>query len=370
MTNPPQVTSVTIQACPAPVVFRETTTEGVIRLRRVSLLLAALVAVAALAALPSSAHRGKNLPETIALPNGFQPEGIAIHGKTFYVGSIPTGAIYSGDLRDPDDADILVPGVTGGSRAAIGVEYDRRHGRLFVAGGGTGKAFVYDADDGSLIKEYQLTNLSPRIINDVVVTRKGAFFTDSNNQQLYKVAIGSGGSLAAASETLPLTGDLSYSDGFNLNGIDATKNGKRLLAVQSNEGKLFRIDPRTGATRELELSGGDVSMGDGILLQGKRLFVVQNFLNQIAVIRVNRQLTEGTIKRVITDEDVGFAFDIPTTIDDVGHNTLYAVNARFNTPSPTTATYNLIRVDVGPSHGKGKGKGKKDDRSGPNRGPG
>ena len=330
-------------------------------MRRVSLLLA-LVAAAGLAALPSSAHMGNNLPKTIALPTGFQPEGIAIHGKTFFVGSIPTGAVYSGDLRNPDDAEILVPGVTG--RAAIGVEYDRRHDRLFVAGGPTGKAFVYDADDGSLLKEYQLTTLSPRFINDVVVTRRGAFFTDSNNQQLYKVALGRGGSLAATSETIPLTGDLTFSAGFNLNGIDAAKNGKWLVVVQSNEGKLFRVNPRTGVTRELELTGGDVMTGDGLLLQGKRLFVVQNTMNQIAVIRVDRRLREGTIKRLIMDS----LFDVPTTIDDVGHNTLYAVNARFGVPPADrpSAAYNLVRVDVG----KGKHADKKNDRSGSNRGPG
>jgi outer membrane protein assembly factor BamB len=327
-----------------------------------SLLLAVFVAVTALTALPSSAHRGRDLPKTVALPNGFQPEGIAIHGKSFFVGSIPTGAIYSGNLREPDEADILVPGVTG--RSAIGVEYDRRHDRLFVAGGGTGKAFVYDADDGSLIKEYQLTMASPRFINDVVVTRKAAYFTDSNNQQLYRISFGRGGALPTASETLPLTGDLSYSAGFNLNGIDATKNGKWLVVVQSNEGLLFRVDPRTGVTRQIQLTGGNVSAGDGLLLQGKRLFVVQNQLNRIAVIRIDRRLTEGTIKRLITDP----LFDVPTTIDDVGHNTLYAVNARFGTPPTPTTTYNLVRVDVG---GNGHDKGKDDhDRRGPNRGPG
>jgi hypothetical protein len=319
-------------------------------MRRLTLLFAALVAVAALVALPSSAHRGKDLPKTIALDVGFQPEGIAISGTTFYVGSIPTGAVDTGDLRTGQRED-LVPGVTGGSKAAIGVEYDKRGDRLFVAGGDTGKGFVYDADDGDLIKEYQLTTATPRFINDVVVTRRGAFFTDSNNQQLYKIAIGPGESLAAASETLPLTGDLSFSAGFNLNGIDATPSGRWLVVVQGNEGKLFRVNPRTGVTRELELTGGDVMRGDGILLQGRRLFVVQNTLNQIAVIRVDRRLREGTIKRLIKDP----LFDVPTTIDDVRHDTLYAVNARFGTPSPTTATYNLVRVDVG-SGGQGQGR--------------
>lgn len=312
------------------------------------------MAVAALAALPSSAHKGTNFPKTIALPVGFppvgfQPEGIAIHRTTVFVGSIPTGAIWSGDLRT-GVGDILVDPVAG--RAAIGVEYDRRHDRLFVAGGNTGKAFVYDADDGDLLKEYQLTTLIPRFINDVVVTRRGAFFTDSNNQQLYRISFGDGGALPAAPETVPLTGDLSFSPGFNLNGIDATRNGKWLVVVQSNEGKLFRVNARTGVTRELELSGGNVERGDGLLLQGKRLFVVQNTLNQIAVVRVDHRLTKAAIKRLIKDS----LFVVPTTIDDVKHDTLYAVNARFGELSPLTAPYNIVRVDVG--H-KGHGKGKK-----------
>jgi sugar lactone lactonase YvrE len=316
-------------------------------MRRLALLFAGLVAVAALAALPSSAHRGKDFPKTIALPNGFQPEGIVIAAKTFYVGSIPSGAIYRGDVRTGQGA-VLVPAASG--RAAVGVDIDKRK-RLFVAGGPTGKAFVYDARNGSLIREYTLTTASPRFINDVVVTRRGAFFTDSNNQQLYRIPIGRGGELGATSETLQLTGDLSYSAGFNLNGIDATRDGRWLVVVQSNEGKLFRVNPRTGKTRELALAGGNVSMGDGILLEGKTLYVVQNFLNQIAVVRVDRRLREGTIKRLIKDP----LFDIPTTIDDVG-DVLYAVNARFNTPSPTTATYNLVRVDR--HDGKGHGKDK------------
>ena len=69
-------------------------------------------------------------PEEISLPNGFRPEGISIgNGSTFYVGSIPTGAIYRGDLRT-GEGGVLVPGV--GGRAAIGTKFDR--GLLYVAG--------------------------------------------------------------------------------------------------------------------------------------------------------------------------------------------------------------------------------------------
>jgi hypothetical protein len=57
-------------------------------MRRLALFVLALLA---LAAVPLAAGRHEStLPDEIALPNGFAPEGIDIdrHGK-FYVGSIP-----------------------------------------------------------------------------------------------------------------------------------------------------------------------------------------------------------------------------------------------------------------------------------------
>src|SRR5215211_2633745 len=77
-------------------------------------------------------------PDVIPLPNGFQPEGIASgEGTTFYVGSIPTGAIYQGELLTGEGA-ILVPAQEG--RSATGLKYDPRTDLLYVAGGSTGFA--------------------------------------------------------------------------------------------------------------------------------------------------------------------------------------------------------------------------------------
>ena len=126
---------------------------------------------------------------------------------------------------------------------------------------------------------------------------------------------------------IPLTGDYQHVAGFNLNGIDATPSGRTLLAVQSATGKLFTIDPKTGATKLIDLGGAMLPNGDGILLHGRTLYVVQNQLNKIAVVRLNHSLTQGVVTREITDSD----FDVPTTIDKFG-KWLYAVNARFGTP--------------------------------------
>ena len=300
-------------------------------MRRIVLLLTALAALATPAALAQGAF-----PKTIPLPNGWQPEGIAIGpGTTFYVGSIPTGAIYRGNLRTVAGS-VLVPGAAG--RAAIGLDHDR--GRLFVAGGPTGKGFVYDARTGALIREYQLaTGPGATFVNDVVVTRRAAYFTDSNRAVLYRVALSRNGVPAATAQTIQLSGDFQLVPGFNLNGIDATPNGKTLVVVQSATGKLFRVDPRTGVTREIGLGGATVPNGDGLLLHGRTLYVVQNFLNRIAVVRLAPNLSRGTVVRTITDP----AFDIPTTIDRFGSR-IYAVNARFSTTPKPTTTYSVVRV--------------------------
>jgi sugar lactone lactonase YvrE len=284
--------------------------------------------VAALAGVPAAA--GPVFPERIDLPGGFAPEGIAIgDGHTFFVGSIPTGAVYRGDLRT-GEGSVLVPAAPG--RQAIGLDVDQR-GRLFVAGGPTGRAFVYDARSGGLLAEYVLTT-SPTFVNDVVVTRDGAYFTDSLQQQLYRIPLGPGGALGSAAETIPLTGDIAFVPGFNLNGIDATPSGRTLVVVQSNLGKLFTVDPRTGVADEIDLGGETVTAGDGILLDGKTLFVVRNQQNRIAVVRLSADLGSGTLVTHLTHPD----FAVPTTIAEFGQR-LYAVNARFGTPVTPATPY-------------------------------
>ena len=271
-----------------------------------------LVTIAAAILASPLAAKGA-FPERITLPDDFRPEGIAVgKGASFWVGSIPTGAIYRGDLRT-GQGTIINPG--GSGRAAIGVELGR-HGRLWVAGGQTGRGFVYDARSGDLLATHTLTTASPTFVNDVVFTRKGAYFTDSNQAFIYRVR---GGQVTQ----IPLTGDFAMAPGFNVNGIDATRNGKRLVIVQSNLGKVFTVNPGNGRTREIALDQPVVN-GDGILLDHRTLYVVQNRDNKVAVIRLNRNLTAGRVVQHITDPD----FDVPSTIDDFGKR-IYAVNARF-----------------------------------------
>jgi sugar lactone lactonase YvrE len=299
----------------------------------------ALLVMAAIAALPATAGAA-TFPDLIRLPDGWQPEGIAAgRGTSLYVGSIPTGAVWKGDART-GQGDVLVPGQPG-VRSAIGIKVDRRN-RLFVAGGATGKAFVYDARTGADLASYQLAAPgAATFVNDVVVTDRAAWFTDSRAAHLYALPLGRHGRLPAQDDVrvLPLKGDFVLGEGNNLNGIVAARDGKVLLAVQTNTGKLFRINPRSGRTREVDLGGATLANGDGMLLAGRVLFVVQNRLNQIAVVKLSRSLDRGRLVATITDPD----FDVPTTIAFQA-GSLYAVNARFGTTDPQPARYDVVRV--------------------------
>lgn len=278
-------------------------------------------------------------PEVIPLPDGFQPEGIASgNGTAFFVGSIPTGAVYRGDLRT-GEGKVLVPAQAG--RNAIGLKFDARTGLLFVAGGPSGYAFIYDGETGANIAAIQLTTMMS-FINDVVVTRDAAYFTNSFQPVLYRVPLENNGELPAmpTAEEIPLGGDYQFTPGaFNANGIAATPNGKTLIIVNSAEGALYRVDPETGVATRLDLGTGAVPNGDGILLQGKTLYVVQNFLNQIAVVELDPDFSAGTIVDTITSP----LFRIPTTVARFG-SSLYVVNARFGTPPTPDTEYEVVRV--------------------------
>jgi hypothetical protein len=147
------------------------------------------------------------------------------------------------------------------------------------------------------------------------------------------------GSLGAP-EAVPLTGSYRHAAGFNLNGIEATAGDRWLVAVQSNTGILYRIDPATGGTTAIDLGGASLVNGDGLLLQGRRLYVVQNFFNKVSVVYLDaRGFTSGTVVGELTSAN----FDIPTTIASLG-NRLYLINSRFSTPPTPTTPYAMVAV--------------------------
>ena len=282
----------------------------------------------------------ETFPDIILLPDGFRPEGVLVgNGLDIYAGSLATGAVYRADLRS-GQGEIVVPDQEEGI-IAVGLSFDQRSNFLFVAGGPAGSGYVYDVETGTMVAEYPFTG-EFSFINDVIVTRSAAYFTDSFRPFYYRIPLGFGGQLpdAGAVEEIPLSGDFVFiPNGFNTNGIDATANGKSLVIVNSTSGELYHVEPETGIASLIDLGGATVFNGDGILLDGMTLYVVQNRLNQIAVVQLNSDLTAGEIVANITDP----AFDVPTTITEFG-NSLYVVNARFGTPPEPDTDYEVVKV--------------------------
>ena len=306
--------------------------------RSLAITVAAVVVGTAAVSTASAAPGTTTFPEVIALPDGWLPEGIAVgRGSTFYSGSRANGAIYRGDLRT-GEGSIFAPGATG--RVAVGLSVDQRGRYLFVAGGPTGEAYVFDANSGALVANYVLT-APGTFVNDVIVTREASYFTDSARPVLYRLALGPDGRVdpAMTIEEIDLGGDWQQVPGFNANGIEATPNGEWLIVVNSTVGALYRVDPQTGDTTQIDLGGASVTAGDGLLLQGSTLYVVRNQLNTIVVIDLSSDLLQGTVTGQITSP----LFDVPTTIAMFG-SSLYAINARFSTPPTPTTTYSIVRV--------------------------
>ena len=252
------------------------------------------------------------------------PEGVAYNpasGK-FYVGSTTDGTLYEGDLAS-GEVTVFSEGGADGRTTAIGMKVDA-NGDLWVAGGGTGQMFVYNTADGSLVASYTTPAVEQTFINDVTITPDGsAYFTDSFRPVLFKISDMMGGE---AESWLDFTGTvLEYGEGFNLNGIAASPDGRYLLVVHSGNGNLYRIDTDTQEVSQVDTGGADLTAGDGILLVGNILYVSRNQFGQIVPVTMSEDFSMGTAGEPLTDPSLIF----PTTIA-LADDSLLVVNSQFN----------------------------------------
>ncbi len=285
--------------------------------------------LSAVAVLVASAQAvARPFPESVPLPDDFQPEGIAVGtGSTFYVGSLRTGDIYRGDLRT-GAGGIFIDAAPG--RAAAGLKVNKAHHLLFVAGGATGAAYVYDTRSGTSVATFQFAPAGAALLNDVVVTRDGAYFTDSFAPVLYKIPIAPNGTLGTGA-TIGVSGPAAAIDPAlpNLNGIAATAEGTRLIVNHTALGALFTVDPATGASEPIDVAGLIPGTPDGLLMDGNSLWVVENFANTLVRVALSPDLSSGDITSAITSP----LFRVPTTVARHGDK-LALVNGRFDLGLP------------------------------------
>jgi len=294
---------------------------------------------------PGVAAGPDTYPPIIPLPDNYNPEGVvAGRGPVIYAGSLADGAIYEANLQT-GETDMLVAGQEG--RVAVGLGFDARTNYLFVCDGTGGTTTVYDAGSGDLVRSYQLSDPSGPIpfINDAIVTREAVYFTNSFAKEFYRLPLGPGGALPeqSAVETIPLSDNFDFVfapfEAFNGNGIEASQNGKQLLIVNTQAEILYRVDPHSGEALEVDLDGFAMTWGDGLVLNGRTLYVVQNRFNQIAEIQLANDFLSGEVTDVITSP----AFRVPTTAAKFG-SYLYAVNARFGYVPEIDPTFEIVQV--------------------------
>ncbi len=252
------------------------------------------------------------------------PEGVAFddESNTVYVGSTTDGTIYAGKRGDKSLKVLLPPGGDGRTSAA-GMKVDGK-GRLFVAGGALGRIFVYDLKKKSLISSFNIGS-NPSFVNDVTVTPNGdAFFTDSQIPVIYRVFTKDNALLAE--RWLELAGSpIVYTQGFNLNGIASSKDGKTLITVQSNTGKLFKIDVPTKQVTEIATGGAVLAGGDGLLLREKTLYVLRNSAGLIMAFKMSDDFSRAALNSVETRAK----FQFPTTLA-YADGKLLVVNSQFD----------------------------------------
>lgn len=288
------------------------------------LVIAFALACIAVYAVPAAAVQQ---PRSIPIPTDFQPEGIAIGtGDTFYVSSLKDGDIYRGDLST-GKGSVLVD-VSG--RAAVGIRVDEARKLLFVAGGAGGHVYVYDTRDGSEVADIAVGPGSA-FTNDVALTRNAAYFTDTFSPTIYKVPYGRGG--FGTPSAITVTGPAAFAEPgtFGLNGIDATNDGRTLIVNHTHLGILALVDPATGVSTEIPMTGGALIPDtlDGLQLEGRRVYVNQNFANSIAVVDLAADLSSGVVAKTITSP----LYRVPTTAAVHG-STIAAVNGRFDLGFP------------------------------------
>jgi hypothetical protein len=296
----------------------------------------AVVAVAALALVVTGAEPVvAGSTKVIVLPGAKSAEGIAAgEGATFYAGDLFRGDIFRGNVKR-GTAERLIDVPDG--RLAVGMAFVSRHDLLLVAGGFTGQAYVYDTRDKKTVAVYQFARPNAGLINDVTLTKRGAWFTDSYQAQLYFVPFHKGRP-GKSFQVLRLSGPAADTSGqFNLNGIRAVRGGKTLIVAHYAKGLLHTVNPVTGASATI--AGVRVPAVDGIEHRDGRLWAVQN-TNRVTRIRLSDDLRSGTVQKVITSDK----FQVPATGALFGDR-LAVVNAKFDTGIPPTADkYEVVVV--------------------------
>ena len=262
---------------------------------------------------------------TYGLPgDDVYPEGIVASEEigAFFVSGARSGDIFRGDLAT-GEISVLVPGDGRDPLTTVGLDLDRSR-RLWVAGGASGKVFTFDASTGELLHTLETPPSHDTFINDLVVCPSGDLYaTDSLRPWLFRVRSGS----LAVDPWLELSGTPfeSVEEGSDTNGIVVTPDEEYLIVVKTGTGQLFRVGTRTGEIREIDTGGEDLTGGDGLVLEGRSLYLVRNAAREVVLLELSADMLTAEVVSRFTDP----SFEFPTTAAKIGGE-LLVVNSQFD----------------------------------------
>lgn len=264
-----------------------------------------------------------------ASPVGSKFEGIGADERRglFYVSEVTGGEIHRGAVGSTDTVEWLKGDGTDGRFTARGITVDDE-GNVYVAGGpngiGTGRPdlWVYDKE-GTLLTALRVPGTADAFLNDVAIGPDGAaYFTNSNDPQVFRVAAGANG--WEATLWADATGTVTRSTGFNLGGIVLSADRSAFVVAQGNVGRMWRFDARTGEASAIA-TDTDLVNADGLVRQGDRLTVVRNFSRMIATLRVS---ADGS-RLVTLGQEASAADRVLTTAKTLRGRILY-VDSKFD----------------------------------------
>ena len=279
--------------------------------------------------------------------NQLFPEGIAYDPKNgfFYTGSTINGDIIKVNV-ETGAAALFASGPKQGRADCRGMKLDGRD-RLWVCGGEENKIHVLDGK-GMLIKSWDVKAMyNSGFLNDCALDGSYVYFTDSRVQKIYRAGL-NGSEPGNLEEWLVFNDQqIPYNAGFNANGIALTPDGKYIIIVVSNSGKLYRIDRNSKAIVEISLNT-PVTSGDGLWLEKNTLYVSRNALNKIFPVVLSSDYTKGNVGQGFGDN---LLFN--TTIAKAG-NFLLVVNGQLNrrpsganpTPPAPVLPFSVSRVTI------------------------
>jgi sugar lactone lactonase YvrE len=260
---------------------------------------------------------------------GSKFEGIGADERRglFYVSEVTGGEIHRGSVQASRAEEWLKGDGTDGRFTARGVTVDRE-GNVYVAGGpngiGTGRPdlWVYDKQ-GNLLTALRVPGTADAFLNDVAIGPDGAaYFTNSNDPQVFRVAEGARG--WEATLWADATGTVTRAAGFNLGGIVLSADRSAFVVAQGNVGRMWRFDARTGEVSEIA-TDTDLVNADGLVRRGDRLTVVRNFSKMIATLRIS---ADGS-RLVTLGQEASAADRVLTTAKTLRGRVLY-VDSKFD----------------------------------------